>query len=153
MARARDRLSEAWRDLHEAVYYAADATGCAQFLWFGDLQARRGDAAADIESLRCIRKAGRLVGEEELRYQRLYAEHTRLIREANDSISGDSGDSMERFIAAARELEVRIWQIVPDNALPSGMLTRIGSLTGEQHSFARKDRRGGVFLDATEKRG
>lgn len=146
MAVARDRLSEAGRDLHEAVYYAADATGCAQYIWVDELQARRGDAAADIESLRCIRKAGRLVGEEERQYRRLHTEHVRLVREANDDASGDS---VGRFVDAARELEVRIWQIVPDNALPSGMLARIGGLTDGHQYLIRKDRRSGTFPAAT----
>ena len=51
METARDRIGEAWRDLHESVYYAADATGCAQFIKFADLRARSGNADADIESL------------------------------------------------------------------------------------------------------
>ena len=40
---AREPLRQAWRDIHEAVYYAANATKCAQYTEVADLRARRGD--------------------------------------------------------------------------------------------------------------
>jgi hypothetical protein len=142
METGRERIGEAWRDLHEAVYYAADATGCAQFISFADLQSRRGDPDADIASLHCIQKTGRLASTEVQQYQRLHLEHTRLIRAAN---SDWTEESVGQFLAAAQALEARIWRVVPDERLPSGMLAQVNSPTGEGAYLVRKDRRGGTF--------
>lgn len=139
---AHDRIGDAWRDLHEAVYYAADATGCAQFIQFADLRARRGNAAADIESLQCMQKMGRLASVEVLQYQRLHADHTRLIQEGNGALPDTLVD---RFVSAAQELEERIWRVVPDDKLPDSMLTRVNDPASGQAHLVRKDRRGGSF--------
>ncbi len=141
MDKARDRLGEAWRDLHEAVYYAADATGCAQFIQFADLRARRGNAAADIESLQCIQKTGGLTGGEVRQYERLDADHTRLIQAA----IGDVPDAhVDRFVSATQELEQRIWRVIPDDKLPGSMFTRVNDPTSGQAHLVRKNRRGGT---------
>ena len=59
---AREPIRQAWRDIHEAVYYAANATRCAQFADFADLRARRSDIEGDLDALRCMRRGGWLAG-------------------------------------------------------------------------------------------
>ena len=142
MGAARERVSQAWRDLHESVYYAADITGCAQFIQFADHQARRSDAAADIEVLRCIYKAGRLTGDEVLQYQHLHAHYIDLVRAADGSFPTDV---INQFVEAAQELEERIWQVVPNEKLPSGMVTRSTDPQTGQLGTIRKSRRSAKF--------
>jgi len=142
MGAARERVSQAWRDLHESVYYAADITGCAQFIQFADHQARRSDVAADIESLRCIYKAGHLSGDEVLQYQRLHAHYIDLVRAAD---GGFPQDIINQFVEAAQELEARIWQVVPNEKLPSGMVTKSTDPQTGELGMIRKSRRGATF--------
>ena len=140
MALGRERVSQAWRDLHEAVYYAADATGCAQFIQFADLQGRRGDAAADLESLRCMHKAGRLTGDEVLRYQRLSATHDAIMRAPMGWPDTEpEAATVLSFAAEAGDIEAQIWRLVPDAGLPGDMRETI---IDPQDGRARVTRRG-----------
>lgn len=140
MALGRERVSQAWRDLHEAVYYAADATGCAQFIQFADLQSRRGDSAADLESLRCMHKAGRLTGDEVLRYQRLSATHDAIMRTPMGRPDTEpEAATVRSFVAEAGDVETQVWRLVPDTGLPGGMRETI---IDPQDGHARVMRRG-----------
>ena len=136
----RERLRQAWRDVHEAVYYAANAAGCAQFVQVADHQARRGDAAADIEVLRCIQRLGRLTGDEAQGYRSLHATYTLLMRSVGGALATDEA---ECFIREAHALEARVWSVVPAEQLPGGMFTTTDDPASGQLRLARRVRRGG----------
>jgi hypothetical protein len=148
MAAGRERVSRAWRDLHEAVYHAADATGCAQYIQLGNIQARQNSAAADIESLRCMRSAGKITGSEVARYRKLSANYSTLmfVPIGHPDTEPEAEDA-QAFASEAGELEATIWEVVPDEALPGGMRDAVVDPETGVIRMVRRSRRG---ADATQ---
>ena len=144
MGAGRERVSRAWRDLHEAVYRAADATGCAQYIQIGDIQARQNSAAADIESLRCMRTAGRITGDEVARYRNLGAIYSTLMSAPIGRPDTEpAADDARAFADEAGDLETAIWAVVPDEALPGSMWARVVDPVSGIGRLVRRLRLGG----------
>ena len=138
----RERVRQAWRDIHEAVYYAANATRCAQFADFADLRARRGDMGGDLDALRCMQQGGQLVGDAARCYEHLHADFTALMRRGDDA---GVDAATEAFTAAVHELEVQLWALVPVEQLPVGMFAPVNVGTSGQLRLVRRYRRAGDF--------
>ena len=138
---SRERIRQAWRDIHESVYYAANATRCAQYTDFADLRARRGDISGDLDTLRCMQQGGQLTGDEARRYERLYEAFTILMREEDSVVT----DAVEEFTAAVHELEAVFWALVPAEQLPGGMFVPSAESTTGQFQLVRRSRRAGDF--------
>jgi hypothetical protein len=138
-----ERVRRSWRDIHEALYYAADATKCAQFEHYGLLPARRGDICGDLDALRCMEQGGFLPGDAARRYERLHADFTALMR------LGD-GEGIETraagFIDAAGEMETQIWALVPVEQLPVEMFAPVRVGTSGRIHLVRRSRRSGDLV-------
>ncbi len=140
----RERVRQVWRDIHEAVYYAANVTGCAQYTDIADLRARRSDLGGDLDALRCIERGGRLVSADVQQYERLHADFTDLMRWAGDE---PSPKAVEQFTTEVYGLETRVWAIVPTEHLPSGMIAQVVDDSNGKARTVRRVRRTGKLLD------
>ncbi len=138
---SRERIRQAWRDIHEAVYYAANATRCAQYTDFADLRARRSDLSGDLDALRCMQQGGKLTGDEARRYERLHTAFTILMHEEEDVVAA----AAEEFATAVHDLEAVFWALVPAEQLPGGMFAPSGESTAGQFHLVRRSRRSGDF--------
>jgi hypothetical protein len=137
-------VRRAWRDIHEALYYAANVTKCAQYEDYGALRARRGDICGDLDALRCMEQGGFLPGDAAKRYERLHADFTALMRLGDDEAVNSRA---EGFIAAAGEMETQLWTLVPVEQLPVEMFApaRAGA-SGRIHLVRRSRRTGDLEL-------
>lgn len=138
-----ERARRAWRDIHEALYYAADATKCAQYADYGTLRARRGDICGDLDALRCIEQGGLLPGDAARRYERLHADFTALMRLGDDEADNARG---EDFIAAVGEMETQLWTLVPVEQLPVEMFAPVRVGTSGRIHLVRRSRRTGDLV-------
>lgn len=138
---SRERIRQAWRDIHESVYYAANATRCAQFTDFADLRARRGDIDGDLDALRCMQQGGQLTGDEARRYERLHTAFTALMRQEDSVVAA----AVEEFTAEVQALEAVFWALVPVEQLPGGMFAPNGESAPGQFQLVRRSRRAGDF--------
>lgn len=138
---SRERIRQAWRDIHEAVYYAANATRCAQYTDYADLRARRGDLSGDLDALRCMQQGGQLTGDEARRYERLHLDFTALMRQEDSVVAA----AVEEFTAEVQALEAVFWALVPVEQLPGGMFAPSGDSTAGQFHLVRRSRRAGDF--------
>ena len=139
---AREPIRQAWRDIHEALYYAANATRCAQFTDFADLHARRSDIEGDLDALRCMQQGGRLTGDQVRRYERLHEGFTTLMRQ---EIGVLSADAVAGFVLAVQALEEQLWALVPTAHLPAGMFAPSHDAERGRLHLVRRDRRTGGF--------
>lgn len=139
-AAGRERARRAWRDIHEAVHHASDATGCAQYAVFADLRARRGDVLGDLDALQCMQQNGQLTDDAARRYERLHADFTALMRQGDQP---EPGAAIEGFIAAVQDLEEQLWALVPAERLPAGMFAPVNVGTSGQVRLVRRLRRTG----------
>ena len=139
----RERARQAWRDIHEALYYAADTTKCAQYADYGTLRARRGDICGDLDALRCMEQGGFLPGEAARRYARLHADFTALMRQGDEA---GNDPSTEPFMAEVHELEAQIWALVPVERLPVGMFASIDIGQSGRLRLVRRSRRAGDLV-------
>ena len=139
---AREPIRQAWRDIHEAVYYAANATRCAQFTDVADLRARRSDISGDLDALRCMQRAGRLTGDQVQRYERLHEGFTALMR---PGIDAPATNVVAGFVLAVQELEAQLWALVPTEQLPAGMFTPSHDAERGKLHLVRRSRRAGDF--------
>jgi hypothetical protein len=139
----RERTRQAWRDIHEALYYAADATKCAQYADYGSLRARRGDICGDLDALRCMEQGGFLPGEAARHYARLHADFTVLMRPGDDT---GNDPVAEGFMAAVHELEAQIWTLVPVERLPVGMFASVDVGQSGRLRLVRRSRRAGDLV-------
>lgn len=135
-----ERARRAWRDIHEAVHYAANATRCVQYTDFADLRARRGDLCGDLDALRCMQQGGKLTGDAARRYEHLHADFTAFM-----SQDGDPEDeaALDGFVAAVHDLEEQLWAIVPSEQLPVGMFAPVSIGTSDQIRLVRRRHRTG----------
>jgi hypothetical protein len=139
-----ERVRRSWRDIHEALYYAADATRCAQYRDCGPLRARRGDICGDLDALRCMEQGGFLPGDAARCYEQLHAAFTALMRLEADEASQASG---EAFIAAVGEMETQLWILVPVEQLPVEMFAPVRiDPSGRIHLVRRSRRTGDLVL-------
>lgn len=138
-----ERVRRAWRDIHEALYYAAEVTKCAQYADYGPLRARRGDICGDLDALRCMEQGGFLPSDAARRYERLHADFTALMRLGNGA---GLETRAEAFVSAAGEMESQLWILVPVEQLPVEMFApvRVGT-TGRIH-LVRRSRRSGELV-------
>lgn len=139
---SREPIRQAWRDIHEAVYYAANATKCAQFTEVADLRARRGDISGDLDALRCMQRLGRLVSNEARRYEDLHEHFTVLMRPGADA---PADGEVAGFVGAVQELETQLWALVPLEQLPAGMFAPTNDTERGRLRLVRRSRRSGAF--------
>lgn len=137
-----ERARQAWRDIHEALYHAADATRCAQYADDSSMRARRGDIGGDLGALRCMEQGGFLPGETARHYARLHADFTALMRPA----SGADPPETAAFIAAVQELEAQVWLLVPVERLPVGMFAPVDIGKSGRIRLVRRSRRAGDLV-------
>jgi hypothetical protein len=139
----RERARQAWRDIHEALYYAADVTKCAQYADYGTLRARRSDICGDLDALRCMEQGGFMPGEAARRYARLHADFTALMRPGDEA---DDNQGAETFVDAVGELETQIWALVPVERLPVGMFASVDIGQSGRLRLVRRSRRAGDLV-------
>jgi hypothetical protein len=139
---ARARIRQAWRDIHEAVSYAANATRCAQYTDFADHRARRGDLSGDLDALRCMQQGGQLTSDEARRYERLHTAFGILMREEDSVVAA----AVDEFMDAVHALEATFWALVPVEQLPGGMFAPSADGTTGQLRLIRRSRRAGDFV-------
>lgn len=138
----RERARQAWRDIHEALYYAADATRCAQYTDFSTLRARRGDICGDLDALRCMEQGGVLPGDAVRRYARQHADFTALMRPVGEV----NQEEIAAFIAVVQELEAQIWLLVPVERLPVGMFASVDIGQSGRLRLVRRSHRAGDLV-------
>jgi hypothetical protein len=139
----RERIRRAWRDIHEALYYAANATRCDQYTDHGTLRARRGDICGDLDALRCMEQGGHLPVDTARRYERMHADFSALMRlRDGDAVNAE----VEEFIAAVGELETQFWTLVPVEQLPVEMFASLRVGASGRIRLVRRSRRAGDFV-------